>query len=323
MIQRSCFFFLFAVIVFALPNGTSVAEEKNTKNVLFIGNSYTFRHHLTDVVKAMAEAGNPGLTLNVTTVIYGGRRLVDHWRLGTANYVRLHELTVEEENATIASLEKMLATNPKDQHAKNALGKHQQLIKTIGQTQPQKWDVVVLQSYRDDLEGSNSLFMQFAPKFAELAKDQGANVILYETSPDTQNAEPLTSPPTSEPVLEKAKTIAALANDLDARVGPMSLIGLHCQTQRPDFTLRFVNDGHLNQTFAYLTACAIYTALFDKSPVGLPVDSVTDNRWHKSTVKEKDRDGKPITRVFSETDRADLQRIAWEGIQQFRELRKQ
>lgn len=59
------------------------AAEPETLNVLFIGNSFTASHNLAQVVKAMAEAGDPALRFDATTVLSGGRRLVDHWRLGT------------------------------------------------------------------------------------------------------------------------------------------------------------------------------------------------------------------------------------------------
>ncbi len=36
---------------------------------------------------------------------------------------------------------------------------------------------------------------QYAPKFAELIKAQGGRVVLYETTPTTQNAKPLSAPP--------------------------------------------------------------------------------------------------------------------------------
>jgi hypothetical protein len=36
-----------------------------TLRVLFIGNSYTGRSNLAGIVKSMAEAGNPGLKLEV------------------------------------------------------------------------------------------------------------------------------------------------------------------------------------------------------------------------------------------------------------------
>ena len=297
-----------------------MALAKETLDVLFIGNSYTARHDLAEVVEAMAEAGHPDLDLRVETVIYGGRRLVDHWRLGTANFVRLHELTVGEEEATIAQLEKMVAEDPEDLHAKSALNRHRAFLPKL-EEQRKKWDVVVLQSYRDDLEGEASLYAEYAPKFAELIQEQGARVILYETSPNTQNAEPLTEAPDPAPVMEKEKAIAALADRIDAEVAPMSLIALKCQQQRPDLTLRFVNDAHLNHTMAYLTACAIYAALFDESPEGLPIDSITDIRFFNNTERDKDRDGKPITRTFSEKDRADLQRIVREGREAFQALR--
>tara|TARA_R110002111_G_scaffold185031_3_gene250894 strand:- start:14735 stop:15715 length:981 start_codon:yes stop_codon:yes gene_type:complete len=295
------------------------ADEKETLNVLFIGNSYTARHNLAQVVKQMAEAGNPELTLNPTTVIYGGRRLVDHWNLGSQNYVKLHALTRAEQEQTIASLEKA-AQDPMNRYAKGALARHQKLLKDF-ESQRTKWDVVVLQSYRDDLNGKNSLYAQYAPQFAALAKAQGARVILYETTPATQNATPLNNPPESASVLKKAGEIAALAKQIDATAAPMSLAALHCQTERPDLTLRFVNDAHLNQTMAYLTACTLYSALFDRSPEGLSVDSITDIRFLNKKEREKDRDGMPISKMFSQKDRADLQRIAWQSYQEFKKLR--
>jgi hypothetical protein len=272
----------------------------------------------------MAEAGNPGLTFDVTQVIYGGRRLVDHWRLGTQNYVRIADLTVDEEKATIADLKKQLADDPKDKYAKGALRRHQSLLKNLD-AQRKKWDIVVLQSYRDDIQGEKSLYLEYAPKFAELIKAQGARVVLYETTPVTQNAKPLTAPPDPTKVLAKERLIADLANRLDATVVPMSMVALRCQTERPDLPLRFANDAHLNQTMAYLTACTFYGALFNRSPEGLPVDSVTDIRfWDKGDKqydKTKDRDGNPITCTFAGKDLADLQRIAWEGLSEFNKIR--
>jgi hypothetical protein len=216
----------------------------------------------------------------------------------------------------------MLRENPDDTHAKRALARHRELLTELESPHP-VWDVIVLQSYRDDLQGAQSRYAQYAPKFAALAKSQGARVILYETTPTTQNASPLKGPPDSQAVTKKAREIAALADSIDAAVAPMSLVGLLCQTERPDLTLRFVNDAHLNQTMAYLTACTLYAALFDRSPEGLPVDSVTDIRFFKNDPahRDQDRDGNPITRKFSDADRRQLQRIAWRGYTEFEKLR--
>ena len=83
------------VLALAIPAALvcQPADAPKTLKVLFIGNSFTGRHNLSEVVKQMAEAGNPGLRFEVTTVIYGGRRLVDHWRLGSQNVVKLATLT--------------------------------------------------------------------------------------------------------------------------------------------------------------------------------------------------------------------------------------
>jgi len=313
---------LFLVVSLLLASFVVDAEEKKeTLNVLFIGNSYTARHNLSKVVKAMAEEGNPGLAFIPTTVIYGGRTLADHWRLGTQNFVRIHEVTADEVNKKISKLEAGLKADPKGKHAKSGISRQKSLLKSLEKEHP-KWDVIVLQSYRDDLEGDPTRYSEYAPKFAKLAKAQGARVILYETTPTTQNSKALTTAPDPSVVQKKARAIAKLAKEIDAAVAPMSLAGLRCQTERPDLTLRFVNDGHLNHTMAYLTACSIYAALFDKSPVGLKISSITDIRFFEKEPgnKQKDRDGNPITRVFSKKDRADLQRIAWESYSEFRAI---
>jgi hypothetical protein len=294
------------------------AAEQKKLNILFIGNSFTASHNLSQIVKAMAEAGDPTLSFDVTTVLYGGRRLVDHWRLGTQNFVRISQLTAEEEQATVKSLEEMVAKDPKDKYALSALARHRDLSKSL-EKRRKKWDYVVLQSYRDDLEGDKALYVQYAPKFAELIKAQGGRVVLYETTPTTQNSKPLTSPPNPAPVTEKAKAIAALAKRLDAIVVPMSQVVLRCQTVRPDLTLRYLKDGHPNQTMAYLTACTLYAALFNRSPEGLPIDTVNDNR-SRGGKPATDPDGEPLKRTFTARDRADLQRIAWEGLKQYKEI---
>ncbi len=237
----------------------------------------------------MAEAGNPGLTFNNTSVIYGGRTLKDHWRLGTQHIVNQYKVTKKEIQATVDALQEAVK-DPKDRYAPAGLKRQSALLKNYPPSRD-KWDIIVLQSYRDDLSGDESLYMQYAPKYAKLAK--GARVILYVTTPTTQNAEALTATPDKAPILKKTKSVARLANKIDAKVAPMALVAHRIQTQRPDLPLRFINDAHLNQTLSFLEG-----------------------------DKTKDRDGLPITKVFSDKDRTDLQRIAWEGYQEFETLRQ-
>ena len=49
------------------------------------------------------------------------------------------------------------------------------------------------------------------------------------------------------------------------------------------------------------------------------VDAVNDN-CTKDGKPAQDPDGGPLKRTFSAQDRADLQRIAWEGLQQFQQV---
>ncbi|MBT3480093.1 MAG: hypothetical protein HN457_01490 [Opitutales bacterium] len=306
-------FFLLSLLFF-LPLQASSEEL----NVLFIGNSYTGRHTLSQVVKEMAEVGNPGLQFKVSTVIYGGRTLKDHWRLGTQHIINQHAVAKEEIKATADAL-KEASKDSKDKYAPAGLKRQVALLENYPPSR-EKWDIIVLQSYRDDLDGDDSPYMQYAPKYAKLAKAQGARVILYVTTPTTQNAQTISSTPDKTPILKKSKSIAKLANSINANVAPMALIAHRSQSQRPDLPLRFINDAHLNQTLSYMSACALYAAIFNKSPVGLPITEVTDIRFLEGD-KTKDRDGLPITKVFSNKDRADLQHIAWQGYREFQKLR--
>lgn len=296
------------------PITSSTRELK----VLFLGNSFTARHDLAQIVKSMIEAGNPNCKFDVTTVIYGGRTPEDHWRLHSQNFVNFSTLTIEQEQATIAALKKAVEADPKDKYAATALSRyHRPLLQSLAGPRHQ-WDLVVLQSYRDDVDGERSKFVEFVPKFAELIKAQGGRTILYETTPLTQNEQPLTTHPDPQPIREKEAVIGALARRVDAIVVPMSTVALHCQMVRPDLTLRYVNDAHLNKTMAYLTACTFYGALCDRSPEGLPIDTVSDTKPRDAKHPDQDMDGQPLTQKFSAKDTADLQRIAWDGLQRFR-----
>jgi len=298
-----------------LPTAAQAAETR-TLRLLFIGNSFSHRGGMPRAVKELAEAGNPGL--RVEHIVYGGSgaRLERHWQRGTQNLVSMAGMTAAERQAAVQSLRDTLAKDPDDARAKTALGRHRRFSALGGA--PGKWHFVALQSYGDD-HGDAARYAEYAEKFAKVIKAQGGRPLLYETTPGTMNAKPLTAPPEADAVLAKAKVIAALADRLDAAVAPMSLAALRCQTVRPDLTLRWVNDSHPNQTMGYLTACTFYAAMFERSPEGLAVDTATDI---KAFGEGKDADGGPLLRTFSPKDRTDLQRIAWEGYNQFQQLRK-
>jgi hypothetical protein len=309
------------------PAAAPAAEGKVMK-VLFFGNSYTFRNDLADVVKRLAEAGNPGLSFEPTQVTYGGRILEQHWeQFQSQNILKLPDLTKAEIEKVCAQLEQG-EIDAKDLPGKEAqdVGRyrlaarnHQDWMETLGKDAP-NWDYVVLQSWRDTSEGLQSPYALYARKFADLARKRGARVILYNTGPTYQNADPLEAPPDPGPALEESRFVAALGRELNALVVPIPLAIVTCQTARPDIALRYHNDGHPNQTCGYLTACMFYAALFDRNPAGLPVDRVTDPKIVDKANPDLGPDGDPRTVVFSEERRTFLQQTAWDATQAFRQL---
>jgi hypothetical protein len=310
---------------------TSSQHGERTLNVLFIGNSYTGRHNLARIVQALAEFGSPGLRFHSEQVVYGGRTLECHWDFKSQNWIRVADLTAKEQQRTVEEFERrvaaleskettMTAEQLRDSHRLPvALVRHRALLDYLSQ-KPPRWDIVILQSYMDTKNGLDSPYAQYARKFAEVAHSQGARVILYVTTPDTQNANPLEQAPDPAPAIAEARVWAQLGKEIDADVVPMIFIANRCLTARPDVTLRFVNDGHLNQTMAYLTACSIHSVLFDKSPEGLPVNSVTDGKKKDAEHPDVGPDGDPLTKVFADDMRLFLQKTAWEGIQAYKAL---
>jgi hypothetical protein len=285
-------------------------------NVLFIGNSFTFRHDLPNLIKTMVETGYPGLEFNVSRVVYGGRILKDHWRLRTQNFITQSSITIEEQENTIQYLKETIANDPEDKFAPSALRNHQDLLKSLNEGVRQKWDLVVLQSWKDDLDGEKSAYMEYAPIFAELIKAQGGKVVLYDTAPTLHNDTALSSPPDKKAILEMEKHIAALAKKIDATVIPMPTVLLNSQTVHPEFATRHRIDAHPNQRMAYLTACTFYSALFGKSALGHPLDRVKDTKPMEGHPN-LDQNGDPIEMIFSDDERYALQQISWKGLTDF------
>jgi hypothetical protein len=309
---------LFTLLIFLFVNHSfaeSYSQVKlneaspDTVKILFIGNSFTGRFNIPDLLKSIVEGSHPEIVYIISRQIYGGRSLADHWKLGTQNFISQKTLTIKEEQAVISSLKNMNSSDPLFKYRDDALGRHSTLLGKIGSSDLIRYDMVVLQSWNDDLNGDNSQFIEYALKFGNIVKAHEGHIIIYETTPKTQNTKPLTSPPTNlDDVVSKTKSIIRLAEKLDASVIPMALVAYLCQTDRPDFTLRYTNDIHLNQVMAYLTVCTFYGALMEESPEGLPLDRITDPKRNNEMV------------IFSEKDRLDLQRVVWKSLSDFDDL---
>ncbi|MFV1995415.1 MAG: hypothetical protein ACC661_08250, partial [Verrucomicrobiales bacterium] len=296
------------------------AHPEAGMNLLFVGNSFTARHNLAGIVGQLALAGDPDCGYRATKIIYGGQKLEAHWKLRSQNWVKAPGLTPGEQESTVAEMSAELAGRAKDKLFVSALQRQKRLLGLVREGGIEKWDLVSLQSWPDKEGGLDSLYAEYARKFAKIARAQGARPILYETTPATQNAEALETPPDAAPALANARWLKQLGEELDALVVPMSLVANECQRARPDLTMRYVNDAHPNQVMAYLTACTFYSVLFERSPEGLPVNSVSDTKIVDPDHPELDPDGGPIKKILPEDLRNFLQRTAWEAVQKFNDL---
>ena len=169
-------------------------------------------------------------------------------------------------------------------------------------------------------EQPNQGYERYATKLARIAKAQGAEVILYMTSPETQNQAPVTEPYNVASAERDTAVGLRMAKALQPKaVIPVPLAIKNIQAgdaDNPgtDLVFRYHNDGHPNQTCAFLVANLFYAAMTEKSPEGLAFNSVTETRLNKG----KDPDGGEPTVVFDNKVKTWLQRMAYESVLEFK-----
>lgn len=201
-------------------------------------------------------------------------------------------------------------------HIKLAIRNHEALLKDNPR---QKWDYVVLQSWRDVSADVNQAYAKYATQLAELAKANGADVILYMTSPETQNQEPV-----GEPVSpNSADRDLAVGVALQKRLQPRAVVHVPLaikiiQTGGTDLCFRYKNDGHPNQTCAYLAANLFYAAFTGKNPGDLKFDTIIETKAKDG----KDPDGGELKRIFSGEKKRLLQNTAFQATREFYRLAK-
>lgn len=197
-----------------------------------------------------------------------------------------------------------------------AIKRHQKWIDNRSSF-PAAWDYVVLQSWQDVTDNPEAGYMKYATKFADLAKKQNTTPILYLSAPYSLNAMPVDEPIEAERALNDVRIAFELAKNTGALVVPVPLAVYRLQKAGAAITLRYENDYHPNQYCAYLTACLVYAAVFNKSPEGLELSEVVETTINRDNPGF-DPDGGSLKRVFTNAERLLLQRTAWETMEAFR-----
>jgi hypothetical protein len=306
-------------------------------NMLFMGNSFTFRHDLPKLVKTVFEQGQPGLTVNVENVVYGGQDMFGHHDLYfSESMLRLNSITIPEIEAFITRIKSLQAmTTPPDfygaygqksglepmawekihEHLETSLKRQQFLIERIRNNRRVKWDYVVLQSWQDVVGDVDKGYAEYVQQWAAMAEKEGIKVILYITAPHAQNAAPVKAPIGLEQTRMEMETIGKLVK----RIHPFAVVpvalGLEMiQENGTDLKFRYVNDGHPNQYSAFLAANMFYAACFKESPEGLNFNTVIETKLDENG---KDPDGNDPKIVFDENTKNLIQKTAFDAVMAF------
>ena len=330
---------IFRIAITFLAVASAHPTSAKTLNMLFLGNSFTARHDVAGLVEKILEEGDPATDVQVQRVIYGGQNMFKHSTYYfSQSFIEQSTLSNKQINERIATMKEFVKSdtppNPEEwQQHQAALGKSYPFAKIHGhiaraiknheallQDNPKtKWDYVVLQSWRDVSNQPNQAYERYATKLAEIAKVQGADVILYMTSPETQNEDPVAEPYN----VASADRDTAVGRRMKKALQPKAVIPVplaikNIQTgdaDKPgtDLVFRYHNDGHPNQTCAFLVANLFYAAITGKSPEGLTFNSVTENKLKNGN----DPDGGEPTVVFGNKEKTYLQRMAYEAVLEF------
>ncbi len=309
---------------------------KKEMNILFLGNSFTFRNNLPMLVKQVFEEGNPGLKVHVEKVTYGGQDMYRHseWYF-SETFIRLNSITVPEIEQVIKKQRELMrlskapvefavyckVTGTKKESweklkikLKRSIRNQQALIERIKNNRRLKWDYVVLQSWQDMVDDPEQGYAKYVKKLAAIAAKEHIKPVLYITAPYAQNQNPVKAPIAIARTDKDLKLARELAGKIHAfAVVPVPLALNKIQSGGTDLKFRYVNDFHPNQYCAFLTANIFYAAFFKRSPEGLKFNKVVGCKARNN----KGPDGKERTVVFNDTTKKFLQKMAFESVEEF------
>jgi hypothetical protein len=206
-----------------------------------------------------------------------------------------------------------------DWYPSAALGVHYELGHALDDIRQGRWDAVVLE---DDLQADwparAAEFTEYGRRFDQAIRQAGAETVFtmvqpYKNAPET----------TTE---EIAAAYSGIGQELGARVAPVGPAFRRALQERPDLNLYAADRKHPSWAGIYLAGCVLYATLFERSPVGLTyrMQGPPMHDWQMSDAERVALDRLLVARLpgasweISEEDAADLQRIAWETVQDYR-----
>lgn len=333
MKKNYVFFLLLAVLLIA---GSSLkAQEKENINILFIGNSFTFRHDLNLLLEDLVHEGKPDINIYTERVVAGGQSLFQHTEYYfSQTFIEESTITNEEIRRRIDIMKGLtqLTELPEEfihfwkdirqqavqefpvKNIEAAIKRHEDLLAGNPRT---KWDYVVLQTWQDEYPDMNDGYAKYAKQLGEIARAQGAKVIFYWTAPDFQNENPVSEPVNQALFEEHKNTMLQLAREFKPyAVVPVPVAINAIQQGGTDLKFRYVNDFHPNQRTAFLTSNMFYDVLFNASTEGFAFNAVTETN-PKGMGEGKDPDGNDAVVVFEDPEKTYLQQMAYKAVIKF------
>jgi hypothetical protein len=124
-----------------------------------------------------------------------------------------------------------------------------------------KWDFVVLQEHGQGPFENAKNMKEYAVKFHELIKKQGAKTVLFVTWARQDK-------PATQRLI--TKTYDELAKELGAATAPVGVAWQKALSGTQPLTLHAADKSHPNEQGSYLAACVFFAALIDQKTDGLP-----------------------------------------------------
>lgn len=301
--------FLIVSPIWSAEPAPATTGSKTDLNVLFIGNSMTWFNNMPRTVAELAAQMSPPVQVNIVLSCQACNTTTGHAcegsptrnaiayksnKGGTGNLLGMvdHQNYCFQPALTIAWLEQLLAREPGNKQCKEDLLFLQKRMDSLKSQSDPRWDVVVIQPWREmDVQKVSTNVRTLQDDIAKAAP--GAKVILYM---DVSDLDRDNSVQTHRSISEEMAVYRQLALNNGVTVAPAALTCLHVNGERPEYWLKdpkITGDVHPGLRGSYAIACSIFTAMFDRSPVGLPVCRMESNFQIDVLTNAKDVNGKP------------------------------
>ena len=159
-----------------------------------------------------------------------------------------------------------------------SLATHSRLPQTTKKLENEVWDIVVLQENEAILlnpESRQKFSVPMIEKYMDIVDQMGGVILLYssigfrEGLVDFEEFKNLDDYDSSQEAVDMA--YFEIGNELELPIAPVGEAWRQVYETEPAFDLWQLDGIHVSPEGAYLAACVFYTAIYNQSPLDLPV----------------------------------------------------